>query len=613
MLLISFLIVISSQTVAQDIYKLETSYEKKRKEIAVDAVHAIINNDIQMAFGVAAGLASLKESEDYSEWKELEFYEKILAVSWGVINWLEPETYSDFRMFQRMGPVCEEYARKRTTLEKKKTLLDIEREQKRNYVPPIGALSTIMMKTGSDFSKQMKKGEYEKQVQFRKRIAETGPHIFDSIAQSYCINQALYGTSKNERIDWDNMITVYSFSIDQALDGTRIGYDVESETDTIYMWHQSENKVLATCHISPETKQKIANLDRTIQIDSLELCIVNGDVLPYKMALATNKKEQWLYSFHPLAKNATIDTNVVFPVYKTGITDTNILQVMGNHVFDYNKIMYQRKLELKKEQERIAAQKAEIAAQEAREKLEEELTNKLNSIRYKYKVNNRGAMADYNYNYYSSLSSSFVKDAFSAVYYAFEATLDSNIIKISQLSYSGVKEYIKENHLTEDDIERIESHFLTFVSQEESYRNDLKRLTQVMKILDGLMVDATYNSGSPSPIGIGLIDVLISATSYAQSTAPASSELSKLQLKKGRKSSMINNNNDTRSLLEELLTGMDDLKNGKYTAKAYFLLSEFIVNENKGAAKEWEKRKDKYRDIVEFYEHFISEDYKPRK
>ncbi len=80
MLLIFFLIVISSQTVAQDIYKLETSYEKKRKEIAVDAVYAIINNDIQMAFGVAAGLASLKESEDYSEWKELEFYEKFLQL-----------------------------------------------------------------------------------------------------------------------------------------------------------------------------------------------------------------------------------------------------------------------------------------------------------------------------------------------------------------------------------------------------------------------------------------------------------------------------------------------------------------------------------------------------
>ena len=155
--------------------------------------------------------------------------------------------------------------------------------------------------------------------------------------------------------------------------------------------------------------------------------------------------------------------------------------------------------------------------------------------------------------------------------------------------------------------------FLTFISQEESYRNDLKRLTQVMKILDGLMVDATYNSGSPSPIGIGLIDVLISATSYAQSTAPASSELSKLQLKKGRKSILINNDYDTRSSLEVLITGMDDLKNGKYTAMAYYLLSEFIVNENKGAAKEWEKRKDKYSDIVEFYEHYISEDYKPRK
>ena len=81
---------------------------------------------------------------------------------------------------------------------------------------------------------------------------------------------------------------------------------------------------------------------------------------------------------------------------------------------------------------------------------------------------------------------------------------------------------------------------------------------KVMKILDGLMVDATYNSGSPSPIGIGLIDVLISATSYAQSTAPASSELSKLQLKKGRKSILINNDYDTRSSLEVLITGMDE-------------------------------------------------------
>ena len=118
--------------------------KKKRKEIAVDAVNAIIKNDIQMAYGVAAGLESLKESEEYCEWKELEFYEKYIAVSWGVINWLEPETYNDFRMFKRVGPVCEEYVRKRNALEKTKTQLDIEREQKRNYVPPIGALSTII-------------------------------------------------------------------------------------------------------------------------------------------------------------------------------------------------------------------------------------------------------------------------------------------------------------------------------------------------------------------------------------------------------------------------------------------------------------------------------------
>lgn len=113
---------------------------------------------------VTIGAAKAMEE---SEWKLLEFLESYIALSWGVYNWCEPQTYNDYRIFQRIGPACTDYARKREELELTKTDIDIERERQRSYVPPVGALSTVMTEVRTKFMKQFKKGDYEKLIQYR--------------------------------------------------------------------------------------------------------------------------------------------------------------------------------------------------------------------------------------------------------------------------------------------------------------------------------------------------------------------------------------------------------------------------------------------------------------
>ena len=310
--LIIGLTLVASQALAQDIWSLETPYEKARGELAMDAVTQIMESDISLALGIGLAMAEMY-NEDCSEWKRLEYYEEVISKIWGAYNWLDPETYHDFLVFERIGPACENYARKRAALEKRKTKLDIERERQRNT--SAGALSTVMMEVRSSFLKQMKKDDYEKLVQYKQRIAETGPYIFDSIAQSICHKHALNSKLLYKRI-----------------------YDVESELDSMYLGHNEDNIVVATSHITPEMAKRVLSKDVNVKEDIINICVVNGYLFPYRITMSTDK-ELWQYVTHPINKNTIVDTNVVFSVSEIGVTDTNILHVMGNHKFSFNRVI----------------------------------------------------------------------------------------------------------------------------------------------------------------------------------------------------------------------------------------------------------------------------------
>lgn len=308
-MLIIVLTLVASQALAQDIWSLETPYEKARGELAMDAVTQIMQSDIGLALGIGLAMAEMY-NEDCSEWKRLEYYEEVISKIWGAYNWLDPETYHDFLVFERIGPACENYARKRAALEKRKTKLDIEREKQR--ILSVGALSTVMMEVRNAFMKQMKKGEYEKLIQYKQRIVETGPYIFDSIAQSRCKKYALDSKSLLKR-----------------------NYDVEREVDSMYLGHNVDNMVVATSHLTPEIAKRVLIKDAKNQEEIINLCVVDGYVFPYKIIMSTDN-EEWQYIVRPINKNAMMDTNIIFSVSETGILDTNILQAIGNHVFNYN-------------------------------------------------------------------------------------------------------------------------------------------------------------------------------------------------------------------------------------------------------------------------------------
>lgn len=524
------------QALAQDINKLETPYEKARAALADSAVAAIMRNDIQLTLQIGLAMNNMKENE-WSEWKQLEFMEQVIATAWGAYQWGEPETYSDLRAFQRIGPACEEYARKRDALEKTKTPLDIEREERRNYVPPAGALSTVLLKTREDFSKLMKKGEYEKKAQFRQRIAETGKDIFDSIAYTYCWQYALV-SARNAKMN----------------------YDVESELDSLYLWHQENNKMLATCHMSPEMAQRVSKKKKNFLVETLKVCVVNGEVLPYKIAMATDE-EQWMYEFHPLAKNTVMDTNIVFSVAKTGITDTNILQVMGEHVFDYNNHMTQL---VKKEQERIAKEKERKAQEELEERLARQLYNE-------FSVAGPGCdFIDYRLNNNNELE----QKVYASFFLDYEEAAGCTITEIcnrinaihSQCEWmSDAREYVKKNQLTEMNVRKV-------ISQKRIFY----KYVEALEYIDDFLVSMSYcyETGSFQN------SYLFSLKKYKNNPA--------------------------------LVSRVIHFKESGYS-NVYRTVAEWVVENDKKASKEWEKRKDKYKDIVEFYEHYISEDYKPRK
>ena len=161
--------------------------------------------------------------------------------------------------------------------------------------------------------------------------------------------------------------------------------------------------------------------------------------------------------------------------------------------------------------------------------------------------------------------------------------LFQSIKALDDYNYSEAWEYVREKHTTENDIERWEWMYSKKYMIEQ-YHDALEQVGTTLVLLNEL-----YKSDF---------------------------RLYFLKLKKGRKTTSsygLFGNMTSSSSPTELIKEMDNLKNGKYTSTAYAMLIEFIVNENKEASKEWGKRKDKYKDIVEFYEHYISEDYKPRK
>lgn len=543
LLVIAMLTITASQASAQDLYKLETPYEKARAQLVDETVNKIIQGDIQLALTMGLAINKMQE-EEWSEWKQMEFGEELIAMVWGAYNWTEPQTYSDFRNFQRIGPACEEYARKREALEKTKTSLDIERERMRNYVPPIGALSTVMKATGEEFAKSMKKGTYEKNAQFRQRIAETGPSIFDSIANFICLSHAL-----------------------SSLQNVKQNYDVENEIDSLYLWHRENNKMIATCSMTPEMKQRVVRKDKKIQGDETRVCVVNGEVLPYKIVLATDEEdEKWMYESHPLAKNAVMDTNVVFSVAKTGITDTVILQVIGNHVFDYNNHKDQQAI---KKQERIA--------KKAQEELEERLAKQLYETLY----------VSLNFEFRKSISScdcekfdrKHIEDAWVRKVYelydlAYEEdagyTTMEGCNRIQTLlkqirSTDAAREYIKKNHLTEMDVRKVINEVILFHNYYYSY-----------------------------DIVLGTI-AHIASDEYMRYTY-GRNQFSLKKFKERGCSSQI-----------KWVTDHYEFPN------VYRVFAKWVVENDKKASKEWGKHKDKYKDIVEFYEHYISDDYKPRQ
>lgn len=540
-LLFALLTMVSFNVNAQDLDKLVTPYEKARAKLADEAVAQIMKNDMQMTLSIGLMVGKMQE-DGWSEWKQLKAMEELIATVWGAYNWGEPQTYNDYRAFQRIGPACEEYAKKREALEKTKTPLDIEREKQRNYVPPIGALSTVMQNTGKELSKLFTKGDYEKLAQYRKRIAETAPHIFDSIAYAQCALHAVASIQNGHQ-----------------------NYDVETELDTIYLSHREGNKVLATCHMSPEFAKKVYSQYRSIDADYLRIFVVNGDVLPYKMTMKTND-DNWQYVFHPINNKSAVDTNVTFSIAKTGITDTIILQTVGNYTFDYNK-------KLNHKLQKLAEEKAREEARKAREALEETLATKLYNTFGKdggeICLGCRNLGSSFNIKELNSLSEGVCNSACQDFNNLTGMTLEECCLELKELRglyRLSYKEYVHQRNL---DIESVDS-----------------------------LIDLRYNLLEYDSIYHSLFELLLYGmrSSFQQKRGLAGFTYV-FSIEKDK---------------QKLVSFVENLKKKNYLL-TYSTFAKWIIENDKKAAKEWKKRQEKYSSIVEFYEEYISDDYRPRK
>ncbi len=479
----------------------------------------------------------------------------------------------------------------RTEKRIKEKELDAEKKQLSKILVTRG-IGNVMAQTRYEFLEIMKKGDFEKNAQFRQRVHEKGVDIFDSIAFKASQKVALECLFISYmRYDFDTLSRVWL---------VEDKYDAENEIAPFYIMCGKKRYMVAECKLDPQMAENVLYQRDKIWFDSvLNISIVNGVLMPSKVdmfagSLGGYKKEKWHATFVPYDKTAKIDSNISFSVVDAGVTDTIILQAIGGHVFDYNKYLG-----------KILAEKArkELEARLAKEKkeMEEKLAKRLceaseASLEYKDKsvlIKIDTSIKHLTRKITDTLGCDFKNEVGIELSY-FNDWMERLLKKIrsNTRGWPIYMDLVEENNLQESDVERIEQMLRVFERGKKTL-NVTKRYDG-RPLLYGEKVDATNYYAKYKTISMATDQLLRYLSNYFTKINERGDVVyytpTPIPIP-------IRGKNEYKVAIKDM---MGDLKSLYH--KGYLIIAQWIVDNDEKLSKKWNKKKEKYKDVGEFFE-----------
>ena len=479
----------------------------------------------------------------------------------------------------------------RTEKRIKEKELDAEKKQLSKILVTRG-IGNVMAQTRYEFLEIMKKGDFEKNAQFRQRVHEKGVDIFDSIAFKASQKVALECLFISYmRYDFDTLYSVWL---------VEDKYDAENEIAPFYIMCGKKRYMVAECKLDPQMAENVLYQRAKIWFDSvLNISIVNGVLMPSKVvmfagSLGGYKKENWHATFVPYDKTAKIDSNISFSVIDAGVTDTIILQAIGGHVFDYNKYLG-----------KILAEKArkELEARLAKEKkeMEEKLAKRLceaseASLEYKDKsvlIKIDTSIKHLTRKITDTLGRDFKNEVGIELSY-FNDWMERLLKKIrsNTRGWPIYMDLVEENNLQESDVERIEQMLRVFERGKKTL-NVTKRYDG-RPLLYGEKVDATNYYAKYKTISMATDQLLRYLSNYFTKINERGDVVyytpTPIPIP-------IRGKNEYKVAIKDM---MGDLKSLYH--KGYLIIAQWIVDNDEKLSKKWNKKKEKYKDVGEFFE-----------
>ena len=186
-----FFAVMYAQLNDHTITELTTDYQKKRLELVNDALNRIADNMTQPELTVFAATLvewSTKHEEYYllnenDNLGKLESLEEFFTVTCGTAPWLKADNRLERQTLNQYNAICEQYQQAKSALDAKQTEETLNMEngiQKKRSIYKTRIIDRVICR---EFAVWNQKGEYEKTVNYEKRLQERSEWVFDSICQ----------------------------------------------------------------------------------------------------------------------------------------------------------------------------------------------------------------------------------------------------------------------------------------------------------------------------------------------------------------------------------------------------------------------------------------------
>lgn len=443
------------------------------------------------------------------------------------------------------------------TAEKLKTAIDIQREKERKELAikekyERSFEAAIKNNIKSAFEKWNNKGEFEKQSVYEERIQNKSQNAFINV----CVEQI-----KNK---------IEHYKLLYSLKKVLLPYNADNEFFIIKFsineieW---ENKINIPLADAENFKKSWSSLD--CKIDDYDWCFVGHELCPNLITLSDQKRN---FQFTLPLEN---QKEITYYFDELGINNASL----GGFVFKYSNA---KLIELNLAQEKFVKDSLEVVM----------YNNKLDSVFQDY---NNQLLAN-PYNLEKTLISNYKKVSIGSdkldSYNSSLNLLNRNNNRIRQeLEYTFNREYstAKQFFLTKEDFEHyyvqgkdsVQAEIIKRRQKQEEEKN-MNFLINNSTFIESMDFQQEKSESASSTVGKSLLE-------FATNTTIAKKDYS--------------NENNLRNKILYIIKDSNNKSN-------YLEIIDFIISTNKNLNKEWNKNGQYFKSKSEFYEAYISENYK---